>query len=405
MWDSGRLRDAVERMDRSFRVLADEEPDADLAALAAQLGRFQYFAGDVETARERIEIALDIAEGLWLPEILSAALTTKGIILYSGLDRRREGFALLKYALDVALENDVPQAALRAYYNLSDLAQSSDRYLEGREYLERGLTLARRIGNRYWEMQMLGQVYSFYALGDWDQALAMMGELPRDKVVGARGAYLHFNEVVPRIHFLRGDPDAARNALEVFPAAATSDDVQERASHAIGQAFLLRSEGKAREALECALSAFDARHEMGIGSEFSKEAFAEAVEAAFELDDLEKVEELVGVVEAEPPGKRSRTLHGHTLRFRARLAHARGEEEAGALFERAAEIFRELAVPFWLAVTLLERAEWLIAMGKTVEEEALAEAREIFERLKATPWLDRVNALAIAPVTAARDGS
>ena len=39
-------------------------------------------------------------------------------------------------------------------------------------------------------------------------------------------------------------------------------------------------------------------------------------------------------------------------------------------------------MPFWLAVTLLEQGE---AAG-------LAEAREIFERLEAAPWLERVAA-------------
>ena len=45
MWDRGRLEQGLESMDRAFEVLAQEEPDEDLAALAAQLGRFMFFAG------------------------------------------------------------------------------------------------------------------------------------------------------------------------------------------------------------------------------------------------------------------------------------------------------------------------------------------------------------------------
>jgi len=48
-----------------------------------------------------------------------------------------------------------------------------------------------------------------------------------------------------------------------------------------------------------------------------------------------------------------------------------------------ADRFRELGLPFWLAVTLLEHGEL------TGDESSLAEAREIFEGLKATPWLER----------------
>ena len=47
-------------------------------------------------------------------------------------------------------------------------------------------------------------------------------------------------------------------------------------------------------------------------------------------------------------------------------------------------------MPFWLALTELEHAESLSAQGRASEAEALlAEAREIFARLEATPWLER----------------
>ena len=48
-------------------------------------------------------------------------------------------------------------------------------------------------------------------------------------------------------------------------------------------------------------------------------------------------------------------------------------------------------MPFWLAVVLLERAELLVAQDRAGDAEPLlAEAREIFERLEATVWLERL---------------
>jgi class 3 adenylate cyclase/tetratricopeptide (TPR) repeat protein len=401
MWDRGRMGEAVETMDRSYRILADEEPDEDLAALAAQLGRFQYFAGHAEPAWERIEAALDIAESLGLPEVLSQALNTKGVIMYAAHERRREGYALLKYALEVALENDVPPAALRAYYNLADLAQQSDRHGEGREYVELALALARRIGNRYWEWQLLGQVYPFYALGEWDQALDMLAQLPPAKVIESRGAFINFLNVGPRIHLLRGDLEAARASFAVFEEAATSDDLQERSAYEVGRASLLRAEGRPREALEQALASFAVRAEMGMAAENPKEAFQEAVESAFELEDLARVEELVRIVEAEPPGKRPRYLQAHALRFRARLANAREEPAVEAGFKAATAMFRELSIPFWMAVTELEYGEWLMGQGRADQARPLLdEAREVFDRLGARPWLDRLDRVAGVPVSA-----
>jgi hypothetical protein len=48
-------------------------------------------------------------------------------------------------------------------------------------------------------------------------------------------------------------------------------------------------------------------------------------------------------------------------------------------------------MPFWLAVIPLEHAEWL-ARHKAAQraEPLLTEARAIFERLGAQPWLERL---------------
>jgi hypothetical protein len=67
-------------------------------------------------------------------------------------------------------------------------------------------------------------------------------------------------------------------------------------------------------------------------------------------------------------------------RFRGRLGGDPAELDA------AAERFREIGVPFWLAVTLLEHGEL------TGDESSLGEAREIFEQLEARPWLERLDA-------------
>jgi hypothetical protein len=50
-------------------------------------------------------------------------------------------------------------------------------------------------------------------------------------------------------------------------------------------------------------------------------------------------------------------------------------------------------MPFYLAVTQLEHAEWLVTQDRPEEAEPLlGDARETFERLQATPWLDRLAA-------------
>jgi hypothetical protein len=55
-------------------------------------------------------------------------------------------------------------------------------------------------------------------------------------------------------------------------------------------------------------------------------------------------------------------------------------------------------MPFWLAVTLTEHTEWLIAEDRAAEAESLlAESRGTFERLGAKPWLARVETAGARP--------
>ena len=102
-------------MERSFEILSKDPPDADLAMLAHQLGRIQHFVGEHELAGERVEFALEIAEGLRLTEVIAQALNTKAIVL--GGQRPHEATALLEHALVVALEGDHAPAAFRTYFN------------------------------------------------------------------------------------------------------------------------------------------------------------------------------------------------------------------------------------------------------------------------------------------------
>src|SRR5262249_33665795 len=83
MGQEGHVDGAVDRMSQAFDVMAGEEEDADLATLAAQLGRFLYFSGHPAEAMERIERALAMAESLAIPEVLSHALNTRGLIVSS----------------------------------------------------------------------------------------------------------------------------------------------------------------------------------------------------------------------------------------------------------------------------------------------------------------------------------
>ena len=393
LWDRGRLEEGLDSMERSLTVLLAEEPDENVAALAAQIARFRYFAGDREVAYERIETALGLAEALALPEVLSQALNTKAVLLKT-LGRPNESSLLLRHALEVALEHDKPSAALRAYFNLSGpILSESDHYEEAADTVREGLAYARKVGNRYWEWAFLGQVYPFYALGAWDDVLAMRDELPREDWTQARIALGSNLQAAVAILTHRGKLQEAKVMATALAALETSADVQERCLYGAARAQILLAEGSHADALRVAEASFAGREAIGIAHDSVKEAFALALQAALDLDQLDKTDELLTLVERLPPARRSQFLNATVARFRAQLAARSGNaEDAERLFKGAGGLFQELGMPFCLAATRLEHTEWLAAQGRGEEAEPLlAEASEIFARLQAKPWLERLD--------------
>jgi class 3 adenylate cyclase/tetratricopeptide (TPR) repeat protein len=394
-WRTGHLEQAVERMERAFEVLSGDEPDADLATLAAELGRMHFFKGEVELASQRVDVAIEVAESLWLPETLSQALNTQGLISSWG-GRSEQSVALLKHALELALENDLASAALRAYINLGDRLDRRDRYEEAIENHRQGIALARKAGLRLQEWRLLGELgWCLARTGDWDGALEMVEEIPEEHYPWALSAPNALIEVAVG----RGDPAEARRVLGEVSSLDGSPDLQERSAFAALNATVLRAEGRYEEAVTAAHETLTVLEQLPSGISVDvKIAVGEALEAARALGRLDEVEALIARIDGYPPGKRPPSLAAQAARFRALLAAARNEGDGVEQgFKTAEAILREHGLTFPLAVVQLEHAEWLTGRGRADDAGPLVdESREIFERLEATPWLERCNALAPA---------
>jgi class 3 adenylate cyclase/tetratricopeptide (TPR) repeat protein len=398
-WRTGGLDEALERMEHAFDVLSGDEPDADLATLAAELGRLHFFKGEVELAARRVDTAIEIAESLWLPEVLSQALNTQGLIASWG-GRSEQSVALLKHALEIALENDLAAAALRAYTNLGDRLDRRDRYEEAIDLHQSAIGLARKAGHRLQEWRILGELsWCLARVGRWDEALEAVKQIPDDRLAWALSAPNALVEVAAA----RGDSASARQAIAQMSSLKESADLQDRSAYAALNAAVLRAENRHEEALAATEEAFAVLELLPSGISVDvKIALGEALESALALGRLDTVEELIQRIDAIPPGKRPPFLAAEAARFRAHLAAARGEHQGvEQRLKTASSIFREHSLIFYVAVTQLEHGEWLTAQGRAEEAEPLLdEAREIFERLEATPWLERAGRSVEAGVSA-----
>jgi class 3 adenylate cyclase/tetratricopeptide (TPR) repeat protein len=372
---------AVARLEKAVEALSSEEAGEDLAAVAAQLGRFHILNNEPDAGAVQLEQALQLAEAFELPEVFAQALTSKAMLLNTQ-NRLGEARLLLEGAFEHALAEELPGAAMRAANNLAVSFESGDRYADAVDLSNRGLEIARRAGDRTNEANFLaGPLSAQVLLGQWDEGVLRWADVERLAAAEwARGLAIY----LVAIDCARGNVTNAREQLGEFAEMRSSDDIQLRTSYSVIEAMVLRAEGKPRAALEAAERAVAAREDLGIMFLTVKLGLVEALEAAFDLGEPAKVEELLALIENLRRGDRPPLLDAHARRFRGRLS---GDEAA---FNAAIARFRELEMPFWLALTELEHAESLGAQGRTDEaEELLREAREIFARLEATPWLER----------------
>ena len=376
---TGRRDEAMAGMERAFAVISADEPDEDLALLAARLSFGYWYGGDRERTAEFAEIALDIAEAHAYPTALALALRAKAAVAATR-GHHEEAHGLVKHALQVALDHDVVDEASTCYFWLSDMCFQRDEYADALAYLDESIALARKRGDRPREWAVLAErTHPLCMLGRWDEVQATSEEFTEDQL-NAGGLMLSLLQSAVEVHVQRGELERARDVLSMFSRLGESTDLQELSSYLGSRAALHRADGRFHEALADAEATIEAGSRMSaLLSQSAKQGIVEAVEAAFVLGESTKVEELLALVENVPVGTRPPFLDAEAKRFRARLS---GDPSG---YDAAAERFRELSLPFWLAVTLLEHGEL------TGDESSLSEAREIFEGLKATPWLERLD--------------
>jgi class 3 adenylate cyclase/tetratricopeptide (TPR) repeat protein len=212
---------AVRRLAPALEAIEREGSEEDVAAMAAQLGRFLIFTGEYEAAMPHLERALTLAETHGLHETFAQALNSKSVLM-GRTHRPREARVLIEGALAVALEHELHRAALRAYNNLIAGLWVNEAWAEEMEKLAQGLALARRIGDRRWEISFTaGSVGGLIRLGRWDEALAFAAQAKElASTEFARGLMLGVIE----IHVRRGEVETAREVLSQNADIASSEN-------------------------------------------------------------------------------------------------------------------------------------------------------------------------------------
>jgi class 3 adenylate cyclase/tetratricopeptide (TPR) repeat protein len=401
----GKRDAAIKRLRQAVAMLSnpdhgDQDRESELAEVSAQLGLSLYAHGDMDEALECSERALQIAEMIDAPEAFVTALDTRACVL-AARGRRDEAQLLYEGALRVANERNLSADRVRALEgNLAATLEEADRLEDSLVHYELSETLARRQGDRVGAMSArLVRANALVEMGRWDEYTAMSLDYLENEglELTAAKSLRNFAVSIVWVQIPRGELDAARARLDASADGLESSTVEMRGIFEAARAAVAVAEGRWVDALATA--------ETGLRSclEQSYPVVAclnlvEAVSAAFALGRDEKVRELIDLVRLHYRPGRQRTIDAHIHRWRAALAAHRADVAAADEFTLALDAFTALTRPFWVAVTQLEFAEWLLQQQRDAEAaELLLPARSAFMRLSARPWIDRVDAAARTP--------
>ena len=189
------------------------------------------------------------------------------------------------------------------------------------------------------------------------------------------------------VHIQRGELEARASVLSMFSRLEESSDLQELSSYLGSRAALHRAEGRFAEALA------DARGDLEAGLRMSD--VSGAVRQAGHRRGARGGPCARGGSEGRgAPRSRSRAFPPGTrppfLDAQANAVPARASSGDPSGFEAAAAAFREVGLPFWLAVALLEHGELDGRRGARSARRARS-SRSCERR----PWLERLGAAAL----------
>jgi predicted ATPase len=389
---SGRTEEAIRLAEEAYAVLGAEAPDRDTARLAAELARLHFFVGDYDAGRARIDAALQVAERTKDMALLASALNTKSMLW--AIDRPHESYALVKSALEIALDHDLVFEALRAYNNLGVQLEVLDRNEETLPLAEEALELARRRGDRQWiDVLTAAAVTELLAAGRWDEAEELAQD--HDPLTMDVNAIQMYAELID-LSWQRGDKAGTAAWLERAASASGDEgDRQRRQTLLTLRRTTLKTQGRFEEALavtETEMLDQLENLEQNILLANGLRAAASLVQVARDRSPAERV---LGAVKAFYEDDTPRAVTAQLSRLDGVLASLRGEhDDAAERFGTGLAAARSLGYVPWVAEILVDYAASLVADDRREDAEPLlAEAREIAERLRWARLLGRIDQL------------
>jgi class 3 adenylate cyclase/predicted ATPase len=392
--DAGQIVEARAVLDAASVSIPDMGMDQARAEVFADLSRALMRSHESNLAIAAADVALPIAERLNLDRIVAETLNNKGSS-FTQIGRRREGVALLQAAIEVARSGGHVAAEIRALANLSANTEDPSR---SREVALQAVNLAVRVGNvnlARWNRES-ARFSTFLLAENWDEIVGQTWE-EADQALGGSAALSDESRWIATtatVLIARGQPvdDLLRRletiAGQISEPGAAADLLQLRGD----KAFM---SGDPAGAAELYLAAAD------LGSQAPDIYLSSAVRAFIASRDVEGARSAIARHREVAPGYVVDTAIG--IAADAGIAFLEGQLDEGIQGYRDALARLESIHVGWLVAAFGYELVSLAGPDHPAAKEAAARSREIFERIKARPWLELLDAaLASRPADPAR---
>jgi class 3 adenylate cyclase/predicted ATPase len=350
------------------------------ARLLAGLAHAYQRHAEYERAASAADRAMAAAERLDIQPIVAQAMVTKGTVMAS-LGRPRESAALLEAGVRLAKETGQIPLELRARNNLA-AALSDDDLVKAWQILQEGRELAEKVGDQQmtaW-MRMVSGIYAHHRGEGWDEALLGIDEqLDRGTEAADR---IRMTVLALSLRAERGE--VTPQAIDELTKGMAQ---MSEAGVIAGNHFLRAMSSMARGEFEVAFD--EATTALAVDPQIGWVASHLAGLAALWLRDVDRAraaaERLHSVARTGRAGQTTR------ISLRAVMATLEGRRaEAVSAFRDAARGLRDVGSNWHAGQIGLAFA---LAVGPSNPEARAAgeEARDLFARLGARPWLERAN--------------
>jgi class 3 adenylate cyclase/tetratricopeptide (TPR) repeat protein len=358
-----------------FAGIADDDSKA---LLDGQLARAYFLASQNREAIAVADRVLEAAERSDLVDVVADTLITRGTAL-AMIGRPYEGLGAIEAGHRLAATHSLHLTVMRALNNLASTMQDSDPRA-GLEAARTGIVLTRRLGIP--PFNLIDNAYSTaFRTGEWDWAAAELEPMLGEDVDPLTRAVALSDAI--QLRLFRGEPTAEWIAdLEAIPTSG-ADPVKE-GTLAWTRAAIAFANGRYDVARpECHRFA-------GIFAQGAAEGFLWAARCALLSRDPEGARQDLGQADAIP--RRGRAIDAERTTLRAGLAALEGKpHEALALYRTAMNSWRDLGLVWDEALCAIDMV-LLLGPGEPEVRAAAERARETLIRLRAKPFLERLDA-------------